>query len=527
MRACLCSCVMALVACSSPLSLQGDRALIGPEGGSVALADGAQIDIPPGALNHFEMIRIASYDSLPPDGTFVAVSRAYTLEPQGLEFATPIYFTLPFDESMLPPGSAGADVVVLAETVASSCTSLTTTQDPPDARVSAMPRRASRFWAAVLPPQGCHGKGTAGRSCNDGDLCTYNDVCTDDSTCAGLAYQCDDGDPCTADECDGLGGCVHFAVNGPPCENTDPCAINNGGCDPLTTCINSPGGRTCGACPGGYSGTGASGCHVSGTLVLFFGGYLNGNLGGRAGVDALCASMAPVGISWAKGLISVDAGDLMRDVIPIGLQGLPVQTVYGEQLATNWQGLFDGSIDRDLIPVVGASGWWTGATSTGGLGTYTCDGWTSSGDTGSLGCGGMSDAHWLDCSAMLCSETSGVACVGYNELTTPLKTPWCPPDSLYYALGTPGPGWGCALTLSTSGGHVGPDGYGCGAGQSTPNLSACNLVGQTTSLRIEMRGADCLDCPVVFAAVAGGQCGTVNCSATSTGLIELCVSVNP
>ncbi len=40
----------------------------------------------------------------------------------------------------------------------------------------------------------------------------------------------------------------------------DPCLINNGGCDVLTTCTNSVNGPTCGPCPSGYAGTGLCGC---------------------------------------------------------------------------------------------------------------------------------------------------------------------------------------------------------------------------------------------------------------------------
>jgi hypothetical protein len=43
---------------------------------------------------------------------------------------------------------------------------------------------------------------------------------------------------------------------GPP----NPCSISNGGCDALTQCTNLNGQATCGACPSGYTGTGATGC---------------------------------------------------------------------------------------------------------------------------------------------------------------------------------------------------------------------------------------------------------------------------
>ena len=40
----------------------------------------------------------------------------------------------------------------------------------------------------------------------------------------------------------------------------DPCETGNGGCDPLTSCTNDGGSATCGPCPSGYSGTGATAC---------------------------------------------------------------------------------------------------------------------------------------------------------------------------------------------------------------------------------------------------------------------------
>ena len=88
-------------------------------------------------------------------------------------------------------------------------------------------------------------------------------------------------DACQGITCDGLGTCVRPTQHSAQCVcNTgyqnpiadaggtdfhhcvdrDECATNNGGCDPLTTCHNEPGGRTCSACPSGYQGTGETGC---------------------------------------------------------------------------------------------------------------------------------------------------------------------------------------------------------------------------------------------------------------------------
>jgi hypothetical protein len=83
-------------------------------------------------------------------------------------------------------------------------------------------------------------------------------------------------DPCTSVTCSGHGSCTgtYITTTGIDCacdpgyERTladpltcfaDPCA-NNGGCDPHTTCNPSGSTRTCGACPGGYTGTGETGC---------------------------------------------------------------------------------------------------------------------------------------------------------------------------------------------------------------------------------------------------------------------------
>lgn len=51
-----------------------------------------------------------------------------------------------------------------------------------------------------------------------------------------------------------------WSGNAPTCTDVDECLTNHGGCDALVTCTNTIGSRTCGACPGGYTGNGVSGC---------------------------------------------------------------------------------------------------------------------------------------------------------------------------------------------------------------------------------------------------------------------------
>ncbi len=44
------------------------------------------------------------------------------------------------------------------------------------------------------------------------------------------------------------------------CADVNECAIANGGCNLLATCMNTPGSRTCGSCPLDFAGDGYVGC---------------------------------------------------------------------------------------------------------------------------------------------------------------------------------------------------------------------------------------------------------------------------
>ncbi|MBI3178454.1 MAG: hypothetical protein HYZ27_02260 [Deltaproteobacteria bacterium] len=74
--------------------------------------------------------------------------------------------------------------------------------------------------------------------CDDGDLCTESDLCNaGDGTCAGKLVNCDDTNPCTADQCDKKAGCLHNNSAG-PCDDGNNCTLNdscsNGKCDGKT-----------------------------------------------------------------------------------------------------------------------------------------------------------------------------------------------------------------------------------------------------------------------------------------------------
>jgi hypothetical protein len=53
---------------------------------------------------------------------------------------------------------------------------------------------------------------------------------------------------------------VSFLADCSFCADINECAVNNGGCDPLTTCTNTAGSFRCSNCPPGYTGSGRTGC---------------------------------------------------------------------------------------------------------------------------------------------------------------------------------------------------------------------------------------------------------------------------
>lgn len=72
-------------------------------------------------------------------------------------------------------------------------------------------------------------------ACDDGDLCTVGDKCDQGKCVPGVPVTCDDNNPCTADDCDAVAGCVSTFLEG-PCDDSVACTKNescvNGVCVP-------------------------------------------------------------------------------------------------------------------------------------------------------------------------------------------------------------------------------------------------------------------------------------------------------
>lgn len=141
----------------------------------------------------------------------------------------------------------------------------------------------------------------------------------------------------------------------------------------------------------------------------------DGNLGGRAGADALCQASAnrPAGSANAHAFISVAAGDAIADMP--GNYGVPttgtISGPTGTLIANNWVDLLDGSISVDLqtAGVLGAATlhWFTGSNADGSLSAFNCSGWTSNAGAvqSTTGRRDRTDNTWIDFLNPFCNNT--------------------------------------------------------------------------------------------------------------------------
>ncbi|KAK3287956.1 hypothetical protein CYMTET_4564 [Cymbomonas tetramitiformis] len=107
-----------------------------------------------------------------------------------------------------------------------------------------------------------------GTRCVDPDGCATAGACFPGVACADVPA------PGTGVDCGECPSGYTAAAAGmtPACEDVDECAVENGGCDAVTTCTNTAGGRACGECPEGFMGTGEAGCRRTQTCATDNGG---------------------------------------------------------------------------------------------------------------------------------------------------------------------------------------------------------------------------------------------------------------
>jgi len=192
-------------------------------------------------------------------------------------------------------------------------------------------------------------------------------------------------------------------------------------------------------------------------ILMYSVGPHNGNLGGRAGADALCASQPPSGYAQTHAFLSVNNTDEIRNMpanykIP---SDEPIVGTTGDLIANNWNELLTGSLGTSLSTAVTGmigTGWWSGSTAAGALNSENCSGWSTDADVqyGRVGLGSEASSWWIDFDLVLpaCQVSSGlftlsvlginmevqvtlnVLCVAYNpKHTDDAEPPSDPPPS--------------------------------------------------------------------------------------------------
>ena len=230
-----------------------------------------------------------------------------------------------------------------------------------------------------------------------------------------------DGTPCDGGICQG-GVCAP-----PTCETTCSGCCYDGQCypgDTNATCGKD--GATCVSCAGdeictaeGVCGP-PSTCGIGGPCLVFVTSVASqGNLGGLAGADALCQSLAA-----GSGLFGTYRAWLSDGVESPSTRFVqspgPYRLVDGTTIAANWADLTDGAIQAPIViteqgNVVAGQEVWTNvrADGTANSGTRHCHDWTTvdsgAGQTGYVWANNVAD--WTDTQPVsACSESHHLYC---------------------------------------------------------------------------------------------------------------------
>ncbi|HPL18629.1 MAG TPA: hypothetical protein PLM53_18635 [Spirochaetota bacterium] len=147
----------------------------------------------------------------------------------------------------------------------------------------------------------------------------------------------------------------------------------------------------------------------------------NGNLGGRAGADALCTAANPTAGTTVHAFLSVDSSDLIIDLVPPAYRtGISVVDGGGANIiSTDWASIWDGSIDMTLSAASVLGGgleWWNGSNADGTLNSNNCSGWTSGSSMtiGQMGNSNFTNSSWITWGSLICSSGSNyLLCVAY------------------------------------------------------------------------------------------------------------------
>ena len=152
-----------------------------------------------------------------------------------------------------------------------------------------------------------------------------------------------------------------------------------------------------------------------------------GNLGGRAGADALCESSLykPTGTTRVKAFLSIDASDDLAQFETL-FQFSGTKTINSlnlTEMATNWTDLFDSPDPNNIITSMFDAGvldqtsdqWWSGSYDWGGA-SDNCSSFfiESNGVSGRYGTANSITGNWIDSMGAAdenCDFTRYVLCV--------------------------------------------------------------------------------------------------------------------
>lgn len=154
----------------------------------------------------------------------------------------------------------------------------------------------------------------------------------------------------------------------------------------------------------------------------------NGNMGGRSGANAICQAAYTGTYSGdfqatiVRALISVDAADHVKDLVPPLWGTLPVYGVHSGTkaetlLKSTWNELWSvPGINTTLSAALNlGSFYWTGSNDDGTPAFQTCLAWTSDnvGEAGYTGNNTGTIGNWMYGNNATCNTVNSVVCMAY------------------------------------------------------------------------------------------------------------------
>lgn len=163
----------------------------------------------------------------------------------------------------------------------------------------------------------------------------------------------------------------------------------------------------------------------SGSMLVLFStaSTYNGNLGGRAGADALCAASTPAGVTNVHAFISIAPVAIADMPVKYGYPtNLPIYGKWGtsnERIADDWPDLLDGMLNINLFNagmLPADDSWWSNSYSNGTeyAGPDGCYSFTSNSSSvyGMVGYSESTASDWILNTTVQCDALAYVLCIG-------------------------------------------------------------------------------------------------------------------